>query len=236
MSSFFRWTIAIVGCVFLIIIYALWRDLDKVAELSVQSAAISGGIRGAIIFGGIYLLYKWAKNKKETEKNNEEESKTTASKNTNEIYKKAAEEIKDEKFKPDENKIYEKISEEIDGNTIDKGLWLKLFTESDGDKEKTKIRYIKERFKVLQNKEVENFKLAIKKQEEAERKILANPELVHAVWTGNVAKAKYFLDKGIKPIGTDAYKNLLLEITERNKDKIMADLIKTHRKKLNLIY
>ena len=152
MSSFFRWTIAIVGCVFLIIIYALWRDLDKVAELSVQSAAISGGIRGAIIFGGIYLLYKWAKNKKETEKNNEEESKTTASKNTNEIYKKAAEEIKDEKFKPDENKIYEKISEEIDGNTIDKGLWLKLFTESDGDKEKTKIRYIKERFKVLQNK------------------------------------------------------------------------------------
>ena len=181
-------------------------------------------ISGAFLFS--YLFFTFLKKKSKTK----EVIKELATPSNR------AEGMGDEKFELDENKIYEKISEEIDQNTLDKGLWLKFFAESDGNKEKTKIRYIKERFKVLKNKEVENFQLSIKKQQEAERKILANPELVHAVWTGNVAKAKYFLDKGIKPIGTDEYKNLLLEITERNKDKIMADLIKTHRKKLNLIY
>ena len=150
----------------------------------------------------------------------------------------------DKTFKPtavenkkiDVNKIYEKISEEIDNNSIDKGLWLKLFSENNGDTDKTKIQYIKERFKTLKNKEIENFQLAIKKQEEAERKILANPDLVRAVWDGNISKARNLLDNQVKPIGTDEYKNFLLEIAERNKDKVMIDLIKLHRNKINLTY
>ena len=95
----------------------------------------------------------------------------------------------DEKFELDENKIYEKISEEIDQNTLDKGLWLKFFTESDGNKEKTKIRYIKERFKVLKNKEVE------KRKEISEAEIL-NEEVAN--------EEAHFFDKNI-------YRDNLLE-------------------------
>ena len=181
-------------------------------------------ISGAFLFS--YLFFTFLKKKSKTK----EVIKELATPSNR------AEGMGDEKFELDENKIYEKISEEIDQNTLDKGLWLKFFAESDGNKEKTKIRYIKERFKVLKNKEVENFQLSIKKQQEAERKILANSDLVRAVRDGNVAKARHLLDEGVRPIGVDEYKNLLLEIAGGNKDKIMADLIKTYRKKLNLIY
>ena len=95
----------------------------------------------------------------------------------------------DEKFELDENKIYEKISEKIDQNTLDKGLWLKFFAESDGNKEKTKIRYIKERFKVLKNKEVE------KRKEISEAEIL-NEEAAN--------EEAHFFDKNI-------YRDNLLE-------------------------
>ena len=238
MNSTLRWVVAIVGWIVLLIIFGIWKSLDK----EIGTSIIVGGIRGGLLGGGVFFLYQWAKSnpvRKDIVNNNDatkEKEIPHPSINADNFEKMAAEGMGDEKFELDENKIYEKISEEIDQNTLDKGLWLKFFTESDGNKEKTKIRYIKERFKVLKNKEVENFQLSIKKQQEAERKILANSDLVRAVRDGNVAKARHLLDEGVRPIGVDEYKNLLLEIAGGNKDKIMADLIKTYRKKLNLIY
>ena len=233
MNSTLRWIIAIVGWIILLMIFGIWKSLDK--ELG--TSAIIGGIRGGLLGGGVFFIYQWAKKEKseatvaQAQENATTSNNKTEIKNNNKSIKTAA-----GNKKIDDNKIYEKISEEIDNNSINKGLWLKLFSENNGDTDKTKIQYIKERFKILKNEEIENFQLAIKKQEEAERKILANPDLARAVWDGNISKAKYLLDNGIKPIGVDEYKNLLLEIAERNKDKIMINLIKSHRNKINLTY
>jgi len=45
----------------------------------------------------------------------------------------------------DENEIYAQIAREIETGSEDKGLWTKLFAESDGDERKTKVLYIKHR-------------------------------------------------------------------------------------------
>lgn len=134
-------------------------------------------ISGAFLFS--YLFFTFLKKKSKTK----EVIKELATPSNR------AEGMGDEKFELDENKIYEKISEEIDQNTLDKGLWLKFFAESDGNKEKTKIRYIKERFKVLKNKEVE------KRKEISEAEIL-NEEVAN--------EEAHFFDKNI-------YRDNLLE-------------------------
>lgn len=41
--------------------------------------------------------------------------------------------------------VYEVIASEFANNTIDHGLWIRLFAECDGDEIRTKVRYIKER-------------------------------------------------------------------------------------------
>lgn len=169
-------------------------------------------------------------------KNNEQHIQKVVITNKLEINNNEAVKSTVENKKIDENKIYEKISEEIDSSTIDKGLWLKLLAEGDGNIDKAKIQYIKERFEILKTKEIESFQLAIKKQEDTERKIPANPDLVRAVWSGDVSKTRHLLNSGIKPIGVDEQNNLLLEIARQNKDKIMTDLLNLYRAKINLAY
>ena len=191
MNSTLRWVVAIVGWIVLLIIFGIWKSLDK----EIGTSIIVGGIRGGLLGGGVFFLYQWAKSnpvRKDIINNNDatkEKEIPNPSINADNFEKMAAEGMGDEKFELDENKIYEKISEEIDQNTLDKGLWLKFFAESDGNKEKTKIRYIKERFKVLKNKEVE------KRKEISEAEIL-NEEAAN--------EEAHFFDKNI-------YRDNLLE-------------------------
>ena len=46
---------------------------------------------------------------------------------------------------PDKDRLYEIAWKEIEIESVDKGLWAKAYAESDGDREKTKARYLKSR-------------------------------------------------------------------------------------------
>lgn len=45
----------------------------------------------------------------------------------------------------DEDAIYKIIAQELETGSLDKGLWIRLFSECDGNETKTKVRYIKDR-------------------------------------------------------------------------------------------
>ena len=47
------------------------------------------------------------------------------------------------------NNDYAYAAEEIDSDKIDKGLWARLFSEADGDENRTRARYIKERVAMM---------------------------------------------------------------------------------------
>ena len=64
--------------------------------------------------------------------------------------------IKESALKTTEENIYLKIYEELDTKTYDKGLWIKLFAEADGDENKTKVLYVRERYKALTNSKSSN--------------------------------------------------------------------------------
>lgn len=57
MNSVFRWIIAVIGWVFLLAIFGIWKDADA----RMGNGPVSGFVRGAVVFGGIYWLYHWAK-------------------------------------------------------------------------------------------------------------------------------------------------------------------------------
>ena len=48
------------------------------------------------------------------------------------------------------NADYASVAEELDSGQFDKGLWTKLFAETDGDENRTRARYIKERVANIQ--------------------------------------------------------------------------------------
>ncbi|MBT8587842.1 hypothetical protein G6675_06100 [Polynucleobacter paneuropaeus] len=50
-----------------------------------------------------------------------------------------------------DEQIYLKINDELESGDIDKALWLKLFSEVDGDENKTKAGYIRQRFLTIKN-------------------------------------------------------------------------------------
>lgn len=62
MNSSFKWIIAVLGWMFLLSIFAVWKDADT----HMGNGPISGFIRGAVVFGGIYWLYRWAKGSGDT--------------------------------------------------------------------------------------------------------------------------------------------------------------------------
>lgn len=49
----------------------------------------------------------------------------------------------------DEDAIYTQIAQELETGVTDKGLWTRLFADTDGDEQKTKARYIKHRAEKL---------------------------------------------------------------------------------------
>jgi len=53
-----------VGCIILLGIYAVWKEYDRVHG----GGFLSGALWGALIFGGIAILWSWAKSKEERQK------------------------------------------------------------------------------------------------------------------------------------------------------------------------
>ncbi len=48
-----------------------------------------------------------------------------------------------------EDRLYEQIAQEIETNTVDKGIWTRLFAECGGDEKQIKVLYIKQRVEKL---------------------------------------------------------------------------------------
>lgn len=54
-----------------------------------------------------------------------------------------------ESFVVDEDAIYASIANELESGATDKGLWIRLFAECDGDENRTRVAYIKQRAEKL---------------------------------------------------------------------------------------
>jgi hypothetical protein len=71
----------------------------------------------------------------------------------------------------DEDAVYEVVANEMESGKLDKGLWTRLFAETDGDEKKTKIAYIKQRAEKLMTAERTRLQeLARQQAEEAARR------------------------------------------------------------------
>ena len=58
MDSAIRWVVAAFGVLALLMVYGIWKDVDAHTG---GGSFVSGALRGGLVFGGIYWLYKWAK-------------------------------------------------------------------------------------------------------------------------------------------------------------------------------
>lgn len=92
--------------------------------------------------------------------------------------------------------IYNTIAEEFESGILDKGLWTRLFAESDGNEAKTKVRYIRERMSKLS----------------VGQKRYANQNMP-------------FSGVNTKPIETETYVSTI-ELSPRERDIAMEELIK----------
>jgi len=137
----------------------------------------------------------------------------------------------------EENGIYSLIAHELETNAVDKGLWTRLFAECDGDEQRIKVLYIKQRAERL-------FSVAKTKLEQAaaeqaahaeeserirrERETIADPRMVAAVWNGNWTTAIKLLGDGVKPMGVDEDGNSLLDLAKIRGDLQMIKLLQSH--------
>jgi hypothetical protein len=76
----------------------------------------------------------------------------------------------------DEEVIYAAIATELETRAADKGLWIRLFAECDGDEIKTKVAYIKQRaekLKLLEQEKARTQREARQRREEMENEAAA---------------------------------------------------------------
>jgi hypothetical protein len=69
--------------------------------------------------------------------------------NAPQVNKSQSSKITQSDFRTNEEKVYLQIYEELENKTYDKALWIKLFAEANGDENKARAQYIKERFAKL---------------------------------------------------------------------------------------
>ncbi|MFZ5620684.1 MAG: DUF4328 domain-containing protein [Pseudomonadota bacterium] len=105
-----------------------------------------------------------------------------------------------------EERIYEAIARELETGSIDKGLWIRLFAECNGDENRTKVLYIKQRAeKLIYNERsrlaemararaIEEEQLAAHHQQSAK-----GDALLAAVWEGNFSTVERLLREGTDP-------------------------------------
>ena len=159
MNSKLRWAIAIFGWIILLLVYGIWRDIEK----HTGGNLITAGIRGAIVFGGIYFLYMWAKAKTPTIKQIHEQPLDQESKNKH---------------------FYAKVAEEIQNKEIDPGLLAQAMAEANGEKEKARSIYIKLRVNEL------IFQSSTEKQKSQEKNKTKNRETFNSS-LNNIGKYIY---------------------------------------------
>ena len=134
--------------------------------------------------------------------------------------------------------IYEKIAKEMDTGKTEKGLWIRLFAECNGDEQKTKVLYIKHRAEKLTSAEHARLEQEVcERAAEAARAEAARLEqlrgtadvrLVAAVGDGNWSIVSKLLREGAKPDGLDEMGHSLLELAQRRKDQQMIHLLESY--------
>lgn len=168
MNTALKWIITVVGWLVLLIIYGVWKDIEK----HTGGGFITGLLRGAFVFGGAYYLYKWAKNDnpkiKQVKIENDELSPVSVTPafpnaippeatakvqlvpSTLTVVGHAAMPIAPSQSASslntvDEDRVYDLIAKELEVGRPQKGLWTRLFAECGGDEKETRVLYIKQR-------------------------------------------------------------------------------------------
>lgn len=180
MNTVLKWAIAIMGWLALLIMYAVWKDVEK----HTGGGFVTGLLRGLIIFGSAFFLYNWAKNGSGQTKQQKDES-PVAQVPTTLYHNLSANDLAStdmtsttsststfaQQLVVDEDRIYAHIAEELETGATDKGLWTRLFAECNGDLQQVKILYIKQRAERLFEAEKARIELeARERTTEAERK------------------------------------------------------------------
>lgn len=153
MNSVLRWVVAILGWLVLFFIYGVWKD----AERHTGGGFISGFLRGAIVLGGVYFLYRWARSERHQTEQMKPSAKQpipvvvscgpVATATLNLETSASSGNCGPIELSPvvDEDGIYAEIAQELESGLINKGLWTRLFAECDGDEKQTRVLYIRQR-------------------------------------------------------------------------------------------
>ena len=147
-----RWTIFAVVCCLALVVYAAWKDLDRLYGWGFPSAFI----RGAVVLGGLWVMWNWARGEDgapagmgaeklvtsdpATTGGREDAMAPTSSQRPSETVQ--APERPEARH---EERFYRQIAEEFARGTTDKGMWTRLFAECGGDEKQTEVLYIRER-------------------------------------------------------------------------------------------
>ena len=89
-------------------------------------------------------------------------------------------------YQNSQEEIYLKIYDELENKTFDKALWIRLFSEFNGDENKTKAQYVRERFTVLNGKNLSNPNTA--------SETTSSKEVIRTsrVFTNDIGKDEYY--------------------------------------------
>ena len=153
LSKPIRWAIFAVGCGLALVLYAIWRDLDRLYGWGFPS----GFLRGAVIFVGLLILWDWAKGKNVRPAGKSAGNKIASAPTT----------IDDGQIcsdtpsngcvpSDDDTSLYLIVAKELSANRRDEGLWTKAFACENGDERATKARYIRDRVDSLKSRSRRN--------------------------------------------------------------------------------
>ena len=129
--------------------------------------------------------------------------------------------------------VYERIAAELDGGELQRGLWIRLFAECNGDETRTKVAYIKERAAQLQQPSTVARRDASSLKAPASRAPHSSPadgprpdpELVEAVWNGNWSRGNALVAEGRPAQGVDERGLSLVDLAAKRGDRLMLELL-----------
>ena len=145
MKSTLRWIIAIIGWIVLLMIFGIWKSLDK----EVGTSAIIGGIRGAIVGGGIFYLYYWARNNPQKHIRRDSSAEAGPPQQDNPF---------------NLGNYYKIVAAELQSKKMEAGLLAQAIAEGNGDKNKAQAIYIKLRIDELIRQSMQNDQQATKEK------------------------------------------------------------------------
>lgn len=136
-------------------------------------------------------------------------------------------EQKVKKTQANDEHIYEQVYEELFSDKRNNGLYIKILTQTDGNKEQAEIQYIKTRVEQLKE-QIETLNATTKRIKFKLNSKSLNDELLNAVRSKDSATASQLLKSGISNDGTDDDGYTLMEIAISNKDNTMQQLLKAY--------